>query len=198
MIGYLKGTPLSLRPEEVLLDVGGVGYAVHIPLSTFYELERRSSSNEPVGLFVHTHLREGEIALFGFWSEREKRLFEALITVSGIGPRLARVVLSGIGPEELTAALAAGDSTRLTAIPGVGKKTAERLVLELKERVARMMPGEPQPAAAPDDRDVVSALVNLGYKATLAETAVVQTRREVPDAEFHELLRASLKRLSRA
>lgn len=197
MIGYLRGTLLSLRPEEVLLDVGGVGYAVHIPLSTYYELES-CPQGQPVGLYIHTHLREAELALFGFWSEREKRLFERLIAVSGIGPRLARVILSGIGPDELTAALASGDAARLTAVPGVGRKTAERMVLELQERVGDLAAEGPSPAAMPADREVVSALVNLGYKGSQAEKAVTQARREFPEAEFHELLRSSLKRLSRA
>jgi holliday junction DNA helicase RuvA len=197
MIGYLKGVPLSIRPEQVLLDVGGVGYAVHIPLSTYYELERRGS-REPLGLFVHTHLREGEIALFGFWTEAEKRLFEHLIAVSGIGPRLARVILSGLPPAELAAALAAGDAGRLTTIPGVGRKTAERLVVELKDRLQGFAADAPAAPPSPAASEVVSALVNLGYKAPQAERAVAQAQREMPEAEFHELLRASLKGLSRA
>lgn len=197
MIGYLRGTLLSLRPEEVLLDVGGVGYAVHIPLSTYYELES-CPRGQPVGLYIHTHLREAELALFGFWTEGEKRLFERLIAVSGIGPRLARVILSGIGPEELTAALVSGDAARLTAVPGVGRKTAERMVLELQERVGDLAVEGPSPSVVPADREVVSALVNLGYKTSQAEKAVTQARREFPEAEFHELLRSSLKRLSRA
>lgn len=197
MIGYLKGIPLSIRPEQVLLDVGGVGYAVHIPLSTYYELERRGS-REPLGLWVHTHLREGEIALFGFWTEGEKRLFEHLIAVSGIGPRLARVILSGLPPAELAAALAAGDAGRLTAIPGVGRKTAERLVVELKDRLQGFAAGAPTEPPSPTAGEVVSALVNLGYKAQQAERAVARAQREMPEAEFHELLRASLKGLSRA
>ncbi|HRC87778.1 MAG TPA: Holliday junction branch migration protein RuvA, partial [Thermoanaerobaculia bacterium] len=134
MIGYLKGTPLSLRPDGVLLDVGGVGYTVAIPLSTYYEIER-SGQRAPIGLFVHTHLREDELSLYGFWTEREKLLFEKLITVSGIGPRLARVILSGMAPEELAAAIQSGEAGRLTRIPGVGKRTAERLVVELRERL---------------------------------------------------------------
>lgn len=196
MIGFLKGVPLSIRPERVLLDVGGVGYAVQIPLSTYYELER-SPAGTPVGLHIHTHLREGELALFGFWTEAEKALFEKMIGVSGIGPRLARVILSGMAPDELLAALASGEAIRLTSIPGVGKKTAERMVLELKDKVQELSAGLPGPAPAADG-EVVSALVNLGYKAAQAERAVAQARRQSPDAQFHDLLRASLKRLSRA
>jgi len=196
MIGYLKGIPLAVRPEQTLLDVGGVGYAVHISLPTYYELERSGSGRE-VGLYIHTHLREGEIALFGFWTEREKHLFELLIGVSGIGPRLARVILSGLPAEDLLAALAAGDATRLRGIPGIGKKTAERMVLELTEKVQGLAEDLPT-AATPADHEVASALVNLGYKSAQAEKAVAAARRQNPNAEFHDLLRASLKFLARA
>jgi Holliday junction DNA helicase RuvA len=195
MIGYLSGTLLKLSPEMVLLDVQGVGYAVSIPLSTYYELERRKADGS-VGLHIHTHLRDDEIALFGFWTEKEKELFQRLISVGGIGPRLARVILSGMAPDELLTALAAGDAHRLTAIPGVGRKTAERMVLELRDKVKELAVGMVvQPA--PDDQDVVSALVNLGYKPSHAERAVAAARRERPEAVFHELLRQSLTRLAR-
>ncbi len=197
LIGYLQGTLLKASPERLLLDVQGVGYEVHIPLSTYYEIEKSRGAGGPIGLFVHTHLREDGIALFGFWTEREKLLFERLIGVSGIGPRLARVILSGMPPEDLLGALAAGDVARLATIPGVGKKTAERMVLELKEKMRELAAELPGRAAAAD-QDVVSALVNLGYKAAQAERAVADARRDRPEAAFHELLRASLNRLSRA
>ena len=198
MIGYLQGSLIRTTPDRLLLDVGGVGYEVHIPLSTFYEIERRGG--ERVALFIHTHMREDGIALFGFWTEREKLLFEKLIGVGGIGPRLARVILSGMAPEDLLTALAHGDLGRLATIPGVGKKTAERMVLELKDKMRGLAAELPEQAAAaaPADQDVVSALVNLGYKATQAERAVAEVRSERPDAAFHELLRASLTRMSRA
>jgi holliday junction DNA helicase RuvA len=197
VIGHLQGDLIRSSPERLLLDVQGVGYEVQIPLSTWYEIERRAG--ERVGLFIHTHLREDGIALFGFWTEREKQLFEKLIGVGGIGPRLARVILSGMPPDDLLAALAGGDVGRLSTIPGVGKKTAERMVLELKDKMRGLSAELPdRAAAAPADQDVVSALVNLGYKASLAERAVAEVRRESPDAAFHELLRASLNRLSRA
>jgi len=195
MIGYLQGTVLRATPERVLVDVQGVGYEVHIPLSTFYEVERAGPGGA-VRLFIHTHLREDGIALFGFWSEREKLLFEKLIAVSGIGPRLARVVLSGMAADDLLAALAAGDLARLTTIPGIGRKTAERMVLELRDKVRELaaeLPGRPAPAG----EEVVSALVNLGYKPVQAERAVAEARRDRPDAPFQELLRASLNRLAR-
>ena len=198
MIGFLYGQLLKATPERLLLDVQGVGYEVHVPLSTWYEVEKRR--DEPVRLFIHTHMREDGIALFGFWTEREKLLFERLIAVSGIGPRLARVILSGMAPDDLLGAIAAGDVGRLSTIPGVGKKTAERMVLELKDKMRELAAELPdRVAAAPGaDQDVVSALINLGYKSSLAERAVGEVRRERPDAAFNELLRASLNRLSRA
>jgi Holliday junction DNA helicase RuvA len=198
VIGFLQGNLLKASPDRLLVDVQGVGYEVHIPLSTFYEIERRGAG-EPVRLFIHTQVREDDISLFGFWTEREKALFEKLIGVGGIGARLARVILSGMAPDDLLAAIAAGDVGRLSTIPGVGKKTAERMVLELKDKMRELaaeLPGKA--AAAPADQDVVSALVNLGYKSTLAERAVAEVKREQPDASFHDLLRASLNRLSRA
>ena len=199
MIGYLQGNLLRTTPERLLLDVQGVGYEVHIPLSTWYEIEKRPAGDR-VALYIHTQVREDDISLFGFWTEREKLLFERLIGVSGIGPRLARVILSGMPPDDLMAALALGDLGRLSSIPGVGKKTAERMVLELREKIRLLAADLPTTAAAavPADQDVVSALVNLGYKSTLAERAVAEVRRERPDAAFNDLLRASLNRLSRA
>ncbi|HEY6320979.1 MAG TPA: Holliday junction branch migration protein RuvA [Thermoanaerobaculia bacterium] len=196
MIGYLQGTVLRSSPERVLVDVQGVGYDVQIPLSTFYEIERAGTGGA-IRLFIHTHLREDGIALFGFWSEREKQLFEQLIGVSGIGPRLARVVLSGMAADDLLAALAAGDLARLTSIPGIGRKTAERMVLELRDKM-RELAAELPGRAAPASEEVVSALINLGYKPAQAERAVAEARRDRPDAPFQDLLRASLNRLSRS
>jgi len=195
MIGYLQGTVLRSTPERVLIDVHGVGYEVQIPLSTFYEIERAGPGGA-IRLFIHTHLREDGIALFGFWSEREKQLFEQLIAVSGIGPRLARVVLSGMAADDLLAALAAGDLARLTSIPGIGRKTAERMLLELRDKMRELVSDLPG-RAAPASEEVVSALVNLGYKPAQAERAVAEARRDRPEAPFQDLLRASLNRLSR-
>jgi holliday junction DNA helicase RuvA len=198
MIGYLQGSLLKATPERLLLDVQGVGYEVHVPLSTWYEIEKRGGAGK-VALFIHTQVREDEIALFGFWTEREKALFEKLIAVGGIGPRLARVILSGMAPDDLLGAIAAGDLGRLSTIPGIGKKTAERMVLELKDKMRELAAELPERTAAPPaGQDVVSALVNLGYKAAQAERAVADAHREKPDAAFHDLLRASLHRLSRA
>lgn len=198
MIGYLQGRLFESSPERILLDVRGVGYEVHIPLSTYTEIKRHAGSDATVGLYIHTHLREGALELFGFFTAREKLLFEKLIAVGGIGPRLARVILSGMAAEDLLASLAASDLVRLSTIPGVGKKTAERMVLELKDKIQELMADLPErPAASPSD-DLVLALVNLGYKETEAERAVGKARDANPDAEFEDLLRASLKVLSRA
>jgi len=202
MIGHLKGTVLHKDPERVILDVGGVGYEVHVPVSTYYEIENHLAASDgaesPVALHVHTHVRDDVLALFGFWSEREKLLFERLIAVTGIGPKLARVALSGMSPEELIGALQRKDAKALATIPGVGKKTAERMALELSDKVDDLAEGLPEGAPASGGEDVVSALVNLGYKASKAEKAVAQVRADNPTAEFSEVLRDSLKRLSRA
>lgn len=197
MIGYLKGVVVACAPERVLLDVHGVGYDISIPLSTFYELEN-VAPQQPVGLFVHTHVRQDAIELFGFWNEREKLLFEKLIQVSGIGPRLARVILSGMSFEHLLSALAARDTARLATIPGVGNKTAERMVVDLKDRIQTLITTVDQPSIVDDtESDLVEALMNLGYRHTQAVRAVSQVREEHPDAQFPELLRLSLQRLSR-
>ncbi len=197
MIGYLQGRLFESSPEKILLDVQGVGYEVRIPLSTYTQIKRRTGEGS-VGLYIHTHLREGALELFGFYTVREKLLFEKLIAVGGIGPKLARVILSGMAPEDLLASLASGDLVRLSTIPGVGKKTAERMVLELKDKIHELMADLPERAAASPGDDLVLALVNLGYKTAEAERAVSKAREGAPDADFEKLLRASLKVLSRA
>jgi Holliday junction DNA helicase RuvA len=195
MIGFLKGRVIRALPDRALLDVGGVGYEVHVSLATYSEIEG-ARGDEPVKLFVYTHLWSDGIALYGFWTELEKRLFERLISVSGIGPRLARVILSGMPPDALIATLAAGDAVRLTTIPGVGKKSAERMIVELKDKVAELAAEVPEVATPTEgEADLVSALVNLGYKPARAERAVREARADLPDAEFHELLRAALKHI---
>jgi Holliday junction DNA helicase RuvA len=196
LIVQLRGRLLALTPEQAVLDVHGVGYGVFLPLSTYYELQKLPPQSE-VALFVHTHVREDALALYGFWSERERALFERLITVSGVGPRLARAILSGLPPEVLLAALAAGDVGRLTRIPGVGRKTAERLVLELREKAAELQATSAAAAPEPGDEDLLVALVNLGYRRGDAEKALAEARRASADAEVPELLRLALKRLAR-
>src|SRR5262252_5095299 len=194
MIGRLTGRLAAKAPDHVLLDVGGVGYLVHIPLSTFYELPEAES---PTSLWIHTHVREDALALYGFLTERERALFLLLLGVTGIGPRVALTVLSGIPPSELVAALRAQDVRRLVAVPGVGKKTAERMVLELAEKVASVQgeaPARPSAAAAADD--VISALVNLGYRRAEAERAVDATARAGGGLEFGPFLKEALRRLT--
>lgn len=199
MIGSLTGRAVERDPERLLIDVDGVGYEVLVPVSTYVEVERRAEAEggpPEIHLHIHTHLRDDALTLFGFSTAREKRLFLRLIAVSGIGPKLARVVLSGMPPDDLVTAIAGGDATRLATIPGVGRKTADRMVLELREKVGDLAGGTPARPADGED-EVVSALVNLGYKRSQAERAVGEVHRELADADFPELLRKSLARLSR-
>ena len=194
MIGRLTGRLASKSPDQVLLDVSGVGYTVHIPLSTFYELP---DVENPASLWIHTHVREDTLALYGFLTERERSLFLLLLGVAGIGPKVALTVLSGIPPAELASALRNQDVRRLVAIPGVGKKTAERMVLELAEKAASFAaePAAEAPAAVASD-DVVSALVNLGYRRGEADKAVEAVARAVAPTDFGEYLKLALKRLT--
>lgn len=195
MIGRLTGRLAAKAPDQVLLDVNGVGYAVAIPLSTFYELPEVES---PASLWIHTHVREDALALYGFLTERERLLFQLLLSVAGIGPRVALTVLSGIPPGELIEALRTQDIRRLVAVPGVGKKTAERMTLELSEKVQKIS-GEVLPAetSAVRSDDVVSALVNLGYRKSEAERAVETIARlGGAPADFGDYLKAALKRLT--
>jgi holliday junction DNA helicase RuvA len=195
VIARLKGTLVEKSPSRLIVDVGGVGYDVLVPLSTFYGLGEAGSA---VALRIHTHVREDIIALYGFASPLEQDLFERLISISGIGPKLALSVLSGIDPAELVRAIRTQDVVRLTRIPGVGKKTAERIGLELKDR----MPQAPQSAVpgtdegAPQDRrrdDLLSAMTNLGYQRQVAEKAIDAALKKLPDAEFEQVLRAVLR-----
>lgn len=197
MIGYLRGRIERKQPNEVLLDVGGVGYRVHVPLSTFYRLGEPGTE---ASLLVHTHVREDALQLFGFFSPQEQVLFERLLDVSGVGPRLALGILSGIEAGELTAALRGGDLARLTRIPGVGKKTAERLVVELRDKMPAAVAGEPTSSPAPSalKEDVLSALANLGYPRPQAERALEKAVRQSPDARFEDLLRLTLRLVAAA
>lgn len=195
MIARLKGTLIEKSPNRLVVDVGGVGYDVLVPLSTFYTLGEAGSG---VTLRVHTHVREDVIALYGFGTGLEQDLFERLISVSGIGPKLALAVLSGIDSGELVRAIRTQDVARLTRIPGIGKKTAERIGLELKDRLAHVL--QPAAAAAPEDTsgdqrrdDLLSALTNLGYQQQAAEKAIDATLKRLPDASFENLLRDVLR-----
>jgi len=195
MIARLRGRLLKKGPQEAIVDVSGVGYRVTIPLSTFYRIGEPGSE---VSLLTHTHVREDALALFGFLSEAEQALFERLIDVSGVGPKLAVSILSGIEAPELVAALRGSDVARLTRIPGVGRKTAERLVLELKDKMEQLASAAPPPpSAGPAADDVVSALVHLGYSRPESERAVERIFREHQHDRFEDLLRAALQVVSR-
>ena len=195
MIAYLRGALLEKNPSRLIVDVGGVGYDVQVPLSTFYVL---GDPGAEVTLRVHTHVREDALSLYGFATALEQTLFEKLIGISGIGPRLALAVLSGIEPLDLIRAVRLQDVARLTAIPGVGKKTAERIGLELKDRLPSGMPETDRGAAvaAPEDQlrtDLLSALLNLGYQRAAAEKAIEKTVRA--DMGFEQALRDVLRAL---
>ncbi len=197
MIGHLRGRLVEKRPNQVLVDVSGVGYQVNIPLSTFYAL---GELHEEVTLLVHTHLREDSIALYGFLTAREKHFFELLLSASGVGPGLALKILSGMSVEELVPAIRRGDLAQLVRIPGVGKKTAERIVVELRDKLAAMeAPEEVRPTSRSAlEADVISALLNLGYDRRAAEKAVEGAQRDGAETTFETLLRATLQQLSGA
>ncbi len=199
MIAFLRGRVLDKFPNRIILDVSGVGYEVHVPLSTYYEIGEAGSD---VSLRVHTHVREDTLQLFGFLTPLEQLLFERLIGISGIGPKLAIAVLSGIDSRELVVAVQRGDVARLIRIPGVGKKTAERMVLELKDRLEDIAPAPEAGGAQPStgDRlrnDLISALENLGYHRPLAEKAVDASRTSDDGAAFEDALRSALRELMR-
>jgi Holliday junction DNA helicase RuvA len=200
MIGQLRGKLAEKRPNSVLVDVGGVGYVVAVSLSTYAAL---GELHTEVTLLVHTHVREDALALYGFISAREKQLFEMLISASGVGPSLALKILSGMSVEELVPAIRGNDLARLTKIPGVGRKTAERMVVELKDRldaISAEVMMKPKVASAGDvtdvEADVVSALVNLGYDARAAEEAAKVGARASGAGNFEKLLRAALSGMS--
>jgi Holliday junction DNA helicase RuvA len=198
VIAHLRGRIAEKHPNRIVVDVGGVGYDVFVPLSTFYGLGEPGSD---IALRIHTHVREDVIALYGFRTALEQDLFERLIGVSGIGPKVALGVLSGIEPLELMRAIERADVARLTAIPGVGRKTSERLVVELKDRLPRLAVAdaavdvEAPPSAVRDD--VLSALVNLGYHRPLAEKAVAAAIKSVPDGGFERTLKQALRELAK-
>jgi Holliday junction DNA helicase RuvA len=198
VIARLRGLIVRKGPGEVVLEVGGVGYRVQIPVSTFCRLGDVGSE---AGLLTYTHVREDTLALFGFLTAEEQELFELLIGVAGVGPKLAVNILSGIEAPELVQALCASDVARLTRIPGVGKKTAERLVLELKEKVQKLLaPASPEAAAASAGAtlkdDLVSALANLGYSRPEAEKGVARALQDGAGGRFEDLLRRALRVLS--
>jgi Holliday junction DNA helicase RuvA len=196
MIGLLRGRLLEKRPNQVILDVGGVGYLVAVPLSTYAAM---SELHAEITLLIHTHVREDALTLYGFLSAREKHVFELLLGASGVGPSLSLKILSGMNVEELVPAIRGGDIARLTKIPGVGRKTAERIVLELKDKLDAVAVESERPAPtspAGVEADVKSALINLGYDERTAEAAVAEAKREVGTGNFEKLLRNTLAALS--
>jgi holliday junction DNA helicase RuvA len=199
MIAHLRGRLLEKHPNRVIVDVQGVGYEALVPLSTFYELP---DPGQEISLRIHTHVREDALLLYGFSTLLELQLFDRLISVSGIGPKLALAVLSGIEPKELITAVKLNDVARLTAIPGVGKKTAERIGLELKDKMAAFAPAEGAPVTPATEgeslrTDVLSALINLGYHRPLAEKAVDTAVKSGHTSSFEEALKHALRALAR-
>ena len=198
MIAHLRGRLLSKTPNQAIVECAGIGYDVTISVTTFSALPNEGAD---VALHIHTHVREDQFALFGFSETQEKRLFEKLLTISGIGPKLAITVLSGIDASRLVTAIRSGDQATLTRIPGIGKKTAERVVLELKDKLddlAVSIPttagGSHQGAAGQAGDDALSALVNLGYARPIAQKAIETAIAKDPDAarDFETLFRAAM------
>lgn len=199
MIAYLEGRLHEKSPTQILVIVGGVGYKLFVPVSTYYELPEEG---QDVSLRVHTHVREDILALYGFSSATEERLFQRLISVAGVGPSLAMKIMSGLEPGALVEAIRSGDLRRLGAIPGVGKKTAERLVVELRDKMpavaaaAGAAPPTPVSHAQSLVDDLLSALVNLGFPRAQAEKSVEGVVREDPETSFEEALKKVLRKLS--
>lgn len=206
MIAHLNGTLLSKQATSVIVDVAGVGYEVMIPVSTFYDLEDVGST---VQLRIYTHVREDALQLYGFKTARERELFLKLISVSGIGPKLGITLLSGMSADEMIASIRTNNLARLTLIPGVGRKTAERLIMELREKVADLssaqleeeLGAKPEVTAQTTEdavrSDALSALLNLGYQRTAAEKAIDGALVEGGDITVESILRRSLKKLAR-
>jgi Holliday junction DNA helicase RuvA len=197
VIAHLAGTLLEKHVQRLIVDVGGVGYDVNVPLSTFYAVGEPGAR---VTLRIHTHVREDALQLYGFATALELSLFQKLISVSGIGPKVALGVLSGIEPPDLVRAIRQSDVARLVRIPGVGKKTGERLVVELKDRLPAVDIVEPEPAPGEGDdvrSDLLSALGNLGYQRGAVEKTVDKVMRQTSATEFEPLLREILKALAR-
>ncbi|RSL17137.1 Holliday junction DNA helicase subunit RuvA [Edaphobacter aggregans] len=193
MIAHLRGRLISKNPNQAIVDCGGVGYDVTISVATFSELP---AEGVEASLYIHTHVREDQISLFGFSDTREKRLFEKLLSISGIGPKLAITILSGISAERLVVAIRGGDHGTLTRIPGIGKKTAERIVLEIKDKLDDLAVPVSGGGAhhGPAAEDALSALVNLGYPRPVAQKAIETAieRNAAAGADFETLFRAAM------
>jgi Holliday junction DNA helicase RuvA len=194
MIAHLRGRLISKHPNQAVVEAGGVGYDVTISVPTFSELP---GTGGEVALHIHTHVREDSIALFGFVRPTEKQLFERLISVSGIGPKLGITILSGMSADEMVGAIRGNDVARLTRIPGIGKKTAERMVLELRDKLQTFDAAQPVATASPVEEDVLSALVNLGYQRPASERALASATRNGKTSSFDVLFREALSILSK-
>ena len=196
MIAHLRGTLLTKHPNQVVVETAGVGYEVNISVPTFSELPAKGSE---VALHIHTHVREDLFALYGFLRFAEKQLFEKLITVSGIGPKLAMTILSGMAADEMVGAIRGNDLARLTRIPGIGKKTAERMVLELRDKLPEVVGSSTPslPAMSAMEEDVLSALVNLGYQRATAEKALKMLKSSGQGGSFDSMFRQMLAELSK-
>ncbi len=193
MIGYLSGKIKSSKPTQLLLDVNGVGYVINISINTFEKI----TNKEAVSLFVHTHVKEDSIALYGFYNESEKEMFEHLISVSGIGPKLALGMLSGITTEDLKEAIEEGNLSRIVSVPGIGRKTAERLILELRTKVKDVVAEEGGGTHHGVKQEAVAALTTLGYNTVTAEKAIRQILSSSPACTLEELIKKALGELNK-
>jgi len=191
MIGYLTGKIISLKPTRLLLDVNGVGYTVSISINTYENI----SDKQTVSLFIHTNVREDSITLYGFFTESEKQMFELLISITGIGPKLALSILSGIQTDDLKDAIQRGDVSRIIAIPGIGRKTSERLVLELKNKVDQVIEEGTGGISFSVKNEAVGALTTLGYNAKVADNIIRNILANEPGLSLEELIKKSLSDL---
>ena len=192
MIGYLTGKIISAKPTQILINVNGVGYEVKISINTF----ERISGKETTSLHIYTNVKEDSISLFGFYSEAEKEMFEILISISGVGPKSALSLLSGISTDELKQAIINSNVERIIAVPGIGRKTAERLILELKNKVQDIKEEGLAPSKPSLQKEAVAALTTLGYNLAGSEKAVNKILSELPDSSLEELIKRSLKELN--
>ena len=193
MIGYLNGKVKSSKPTQLLLDVNGVGYVVNISINTFEKI----ANKETAELFIHTHVKEDSITLYGFYKESEKEMFEYLISISGIGPKLALGLLSGISTEDLKEAIEEGNVSRIVSVPGIGRKTAERLILELRTKVKDVTVEEGTTVNYGVKQEAVSALTTLGYNSVIAEKTIRQILSSFPDSTLEELIKKALSELNK-
>jgi len=192
MIGYLTGKIILSKPTQILLDVNGVGYEVRISINTFEKLAGKNT----ISLHIYTNVKEDSITLFGFYSEAEKEMFELLISISGVGPKSALSLLSGISTDELRQAIVSSNVERIIAVPGIGRKTAERLILELKNKVREIKEEGVSTSKPSLQKEAVSALTTLGYNLVSSEKAVNKILSELPECSLEELIKRSLQKLN--